>query len=302
MIKRRSLTQTWLGAVAAGLVLAGGGAWAQDAPQTVGIASSVVKDVKVSNARTPKPRKVALRQRMALADYVQTGRASQLQILLLDRTTFSVGSNAALRIDRFVYDPDGGRSTAATVAKGAFRFMSGRSDRRNRATIGTPAATIGIRGTMLDGVVGRDASDIARDEIREARDVRTDPDTATLVVLRGPGPGADPREATGSASVEAGGVTAELAGPTQAAFVPRAGAPPIGPFNLSANGIARLNDLIHPATVVPSGGGLLGGLLKVLPVVTGALINSGGGGGDPGGEMRSPNQPAPPGSNYPPRE
>jgi len=289
-----------LACVTAALMLAQGVVMAQTTPQAVGVASSVVKDVKVSNARAPRPRQVAVRQRMALADYVQTGKASQMQILLLDRSTFSIGANAALRIDRFVYDPARGRSAGAAVVRGAFRFMSGQSNRQNSATVDTPVASIGIRGTMLDGVVGKAAQDIAREEIRAARKAKTDKKTATLVVLRGPGPGTDPREQVGAASVSAGGVTVELTGPTQAVFVPRAGAAPIGPFAISASGIARLNDLIQPALVEKSGGGLLGGLLIIAPIVAGAALNGGGDDNRTGGSNPNSQPTGSPGtSNYP---
>jgi hypothetical protein len=300
MTRRTGPIGTWLlAAASAAAVITHSAAMAQNAPQVVGIAASVIKDVKLSNAANPRARPVAARQRVAMADLVQTGKASQLQILLLDRSTFSVGANAAVRIDRFVYDPARSRSMGATVVRGAFRFMSGRSGTQNSATIDTPVATIGIRGTRLDGVVGDAARKIAREELRAARDARSDPKTATLVVLRGPGPQTDPRVQVGAASVTSGGVTVELTGPMQALFVPAAGAAPIGPFNISPGGLAQINDLVHPATAVSGGsGGLLGGLLVALPIVAGVVLSgSGGNGGNdrPGRDTQqsgtSPNSP-----------
>ena len=185
---------------AAAVLAAGSGASAQPAPPPVGVAAAVAGDVKLSNARITRPSPVAVRQRIALADLIQTGKASQMQILLLDRSTFSIGANAALRIDRFVYDPAQGRSAAATVARGAFRFMSGQPNRQNNATVSSSVATIGIRGTALDGAVGEIARDIARSEAREVRDARIDPQTATLVVLRGPGALTQGVEPAGAAS------------------------------------------------------------------------------------------------------
>jgi hypothetical protein len=46
-----------------------------------------------------------LRQQVILNDEVRTADASWLQILLLDKSTFTVGANARVAIDRFVYDP-----------------------------------------------------------------------------------------------------------------------------------------------------------------------------------------------------
>ena len=103
----------------------------------------------------------ALRERVALADQVQTGQRSQLQVLLLDRAVFTVGANARLTIDRYVYDPATGRAFSATVAKGAFRFMSGRRGDGSNSSIRTPVATIGIRGGVAtvshDGRAGTKA-------------------------------------------------------------------------------------------------------------------------------------------------
>ena len=252
---------------------------AQAGAAAIGVAASVVKDVRLSNAGSTKSRPVVLRQRIALADLIQTGKASQLQVLLLDRSTFSIGANATLRIDRFVYDPARGRNSGASVARGAFRFMSGQPNRANNTTVTSPVATIGIRGTVLEGVVGEGAAQIARGEIREAKQAKADKRTATLVVLRGPGQRTEAGADVGAASVSSGGVTVELTEPMQAAFVPREGAAPIGPFRISPTGLTMLEDQIFPVRVSGGGAGrsILGGLLKVLPAVLPAFGGSGNG-------------------------
>jgi hypothetical protein len=98
------------------------------------------------------------------------------------------------------------------------------------------------------------------------------------VVLRGPGRRTDPGADVGAASVTSGGVTLELTEPMQAAYVPRAGAAPIG-FRISQAGLAKLQDQIYPRQAAGGGGGktaaLIGGLLGVLPGVIGDDNNSG---------------------------
>src|SRR5258706_8228898 len=128
--------------------------------QVVGINAAVLNIARIRSAGAPQAHPAIVRERVALADEVQTGARSQLQLLLLDRSTFTIGANARLTIDRFVYDPNR-RSLTASVAKGAFRFMSGRPDRAGEASIGTPVSTIGIRGTIVEGVVGSEAVAIA---------------------------------------------------------------------------------------------------------------------------------------------
>ncbi len=272
-----------LGGAALALALSGI-AVAQSA--AVGVASSVVKDVRFTNGATPKAKAVTLKQRIALGDVIQTGKGSQLQILLLDRSTFSVGANASIRIDRFVYDPARGRGSGATVTRGAFRFMSGAPARGNSGSVSTPVATIGIRGTIVEGAVGEFAREIAKKEADPVKDSKPDKDTATLVVLRGPGGRTEGRETVGAASVTSGGVTVELTSPGQAAFVPRFGAAPIL-FKISPEGLLKLQDQIYPRTA-PGGGGLgkalLGGLLIAVP----AVLLTTDGDGEPQAPPQSP--------------
>jgi hypothetical protein len=227
------------------LSLAGAGIAA--APQVVGINAAVLNDVRIRSAGTPQPRPAVVRQRVALADQIQTGQRSQLQVLLLDKSVFTVGANAQLMIDRFVYDPGRGKSFAASVAKGAFRFMSGRSDRGGSASVSTPVATIGIRGTIFDGVVGPDAIAIASGERGIDRSIRGDPATASLIILRGPGKRTQGKALAGAITVTAAGQTVSLDQPLLAAYVPARGVAPIGPFTISLSGLARVQALIFPS-------------------------------------------------------
>ena len=229
-----------------------GAAFAAGAPQVVGIAAAVLNEVGIAPGGAAQLQPAVLRQRVALADRVQTGQRSQLQLMLLDRSTFTVGANARLTIDRYVYDPARGGAFDATVAKGAFRFLSGRWAQPGASSIRTPIATVGIRGTVIDGVVGADALAIAREERAVGRGVRGDPETASLIVLRGPGAATQAGLTVGAVSVEAGGASVMLQAPMQAAFVPRPGAAPIGPFTLSAKGLERIEQLIQTPLAAPT--------------------------------------------------
>ena len=238
------------GIAAAVLVTLGGAAMAAGGPQVVGIAAAVLNDVRIKPAAAPQPHRAALRERVALADQVQTGQRSQLQLLLLDRSVFTVGANARLMIDRYVYDPASGRSFSATVAKGAFRFMSGQPDRRGTSSIQTPVASIGIRGTIVEGVIGKDAIEIAKGERGIARGLKGDAETASLIVLRGPGPMTQGNTSIGAISVTASGQTVELDRPLLATYVPAAGAAPSPPFTISLAGLARISALVIPSVAV----------------------------------------------------
>lgn len=181
---------------------------------------------------------------VGLGDQVRTAKQSMVQIRLLDRTNFTVGANAQVTLDRFVYNPNKSASAVgARVARGAFRFMSGRSIKGmpGKTEIVTPAASIGVRGTIFDGVVGSDAIQLAKSEPAAAA-AGGDSASASLIVLRGSPP--DRGQPGGAIDVTAGGrvVAVERAG--DAVYIPRAGAPPIGPFRLSPAGSSELQILI----------------------------------------------------------
>jgi len=223
------------------------------AAQNVGVTAAVINDVRMTTQANQTLHKATVRERVALGNDVITGKGSRAQILLLDRTTFTVGANARVRIDRFVYDPQrNSSSVGATVGRGAFRVMSGRSTHNapGQSSIRTPTATIGIRGTMIDGVVGNDAIAImmAQPGI-PAFDA--DPETATLILLRGPGV-ATTDEPMGAIDVTAGGKTVSMEGSGWAVFVPRPGAEPIGPFRISDEAARLLTSLL----IDPSSGGV----------------------------------------------
>jgi hypothetical protein len=222
-----------------------------------GVAAAVRNKVEIRSAATRKAHPAVLRERLYMADQVQTAGASQLQMLLMDRTTFTVGANARVTIDRFVYDPAANsRQVGISVAQGAFRFMSGRAlgKPNGSASVRTPAAAIGIRGTIFEGVVGEDAIRIARDEPAVGK-VKSDKDEASLIVLRGPGPRTQGDTVAGAIDVTAGGRTVVLDGPALAVYVPREGAPPVGPFHISPAGLEALQDLLRTNPGAAPGGG-----------------------------------------------
>ena len=92
-------------------------------------------------------------------DVLATEAGARLELLFLDDTTLTLGENAKLRIDRFVYAPRTTRTSVRLAAVGAFRFVSGARGGDGNIAIVTPVATIGIRGTdfwagPIDGAYG----------------------------------------------------------------------------------------------------------------------------------------------------
>lgn len=216
------------------------------AAQTVGVNAAVVNDVRMTTQANPAPHKAVVKERVSLGNDIQTGRASVLQVLFLDRTSFTVGGNARIKVDRFLYDPDRKASAVGlSVTKGAFRFMSGKALHANpgQSAIRTPVASIGIRGTIVEGAVGADAIRIAAQEAGVPAGYKADPETASLILLRGPG--ATSGEAAGAIDVTVGGAIVPIETQGLALFVPAAGQAPIGPFRLSDAGSAMLAALLQ---------------------------------------------------------
>lgn len=217
--------------------------------QVVGVNAAIRNRVDIRPAGATKPLPAVLKQRVRLNDMVQTQAQSQLQLLLLDESQFTIGARAQVTIDRFVFDPDRNITTmGASVARGAFRFMSGRGkpSPSGGSTIRTPVASMGIRGTMVEGVVGPEAIAIARQLQLPGSQTKGDPATATLIVLRGPGPRAAAFARPGVIDVQAGSFRVTLNRPMQAIYIPGRDRDPIGPFILSSDGLDRLHLLLIP--------------------------------------------------------
>jgi hypothetical protein len=216
--------------------------------QTVGVNAAVVNDVRMTTQANPAVHKAVVKERVSLGNDIVTGRASVLQVLLLDHTSFTVGGNARIKIDRFVYDPNRSASSVGlSVAKGAFRFISGKPLHASpgQSAIRTPIVSIGIRGTIVEGVIGADAIRIARGETAIPRGFTADPENASLIFLRGPGAAAQGGEQPGAIDVTAGFITISVTGSGKAMFAPGPGQPLIGPFVLSESGSAALSDLLR---------------------------------------------------------
>ena len=83
-------------------------------------------------------------------ELIETEQESATKLIFLDETTLTLGPESSVVLDRFVYDPDPSKaSLVMTATKGIFRFASGKLP-KNAYRLHTPAATIGIRGTVLE--------------------------------------------------------------------------------------------------------------------------------------------------------
>jgi ferric-dicitrate binding protein FerR (iron transport regulator) len=83
-------------------------------------------------------------------EVVRTGLDSAARLVMADSTNLSLGPNATITLDRTVFnDEHSYRDIAIRLASGAFRFVTGHSEKA-AYKITTSLATIGVRGTILD--------------------------------------------------------------------------------------------------------------------------------------------------------
>src|SRR5262245_10967832 len=86
-------------------------------------------------------------------EVVTTKADDRAHLVFLDGSSLTVGPNARLTIDKFVYDPNtktGDLSITAT--QGVLRLVGGKISKTNPIVINTPSGTIGIRGGI--GMIG----------------------------------------------------------------------------------------------------------------------------------------------------
>lgn len=139
-------------ALAAGAAALGLGtsarALAEAEDEGVGGVEDIVNYAWSTIAPDPKD-EIEFEDAVYMNEIVETGEESALVIKFSDGSRLTLGENAKVVIDRYVYNPGGGDSSQAiTLTKGAFRFLSG-SIPKEKVEIKTPAVSIGIRGTEL---------------------------------------------------------------------------------------------------------------------------------------------------------
>ena len=102
-------------------------------------------------------RKLAAGDAVFAGERIRTGAETILQIEFTDSARFTLGPNAEFEVSRYSFAAGGPgeESFQSRVIKGAFRFVTGliaRKEKKNMQ-VGVIVATIGIRGTQVEGEV-----------------------------------------------------------------------------------------------------------------------------------------------------
>ena len=161
------------------------------APASAATDVGVAAAVNQSAEGTPpggSVRTITLGENILHNERITTGADGLVQLLLVDGTAFTVGQNSDLTIDKFVYDPDAGTAeVAATLTKGALRFIGGRTSKTGGASINTPMGTIGVRGGVTDILAGLVNCVFGSCSLTAANGVVTNFDAGQSVVPNGSG-------------------------------------------------------------------------------------------------------------------
>ena len=86
-------------------------------------------------------------------ELITTNANDRAHLVFLDGSSLTVGPNAQLTIDKFVFDPSTKTGELAiNASKGVLRLVGGKISKGQPITITTPSSTIGIRGgiTIVD--------------------------------------------------------------------------------------------------------------------------------------------------------
>jgi ferric-dicitrate binding protein FerR (iron transport regulator) len=119
----------------------------------VGEAAVVKNDVvRVMGSAT---RQINVGDGLLRDEIVRTGLESAARLVMADSTNLSLGPSSTIKLDRTVFnDEHTYRDIAIRLTTGAFRFVTGHSD-KTAYKITTPLAAIGVRGTSLDLLLQR---------------------------------------------------------------------------------------------------------------------------------------------------
>jgi hypothetical protein len=102
----------------------------------------------------PRVTRIAKGDEVVRNEVVRTAADSDARLVFRDDTNLSLGPGSTLKLDRTVFDDPKAGDIAIKLTSGAFRFVTGNSN-KEAYEIKTPVATMGVRGTTLDVLVER---------------------------------------------------------------------------------------------------------------------------------------------------
>jgi len=209
-------------------------------PALAGVTAAVKGDAKVLPAAAAVPRALQSGDKIFKGDTITTEADSQLQVLLLDQTVFTLGPSSMIKVDEFIYDPANEEGQViARMFSGIFRVVSGKVAHKKpeHMKVTLPSGTIGFRGTVVEG------------EIQGTR---------SLVILIGPQEGLEERPGkiyvSNLVNGKEAGVLIDQKG--FGTVIEGPGEAPLQPFPVPAEDLARIRAALNSNGEKKSGEGI----------------------------------------------
>ena len=118
--------------------------------EKIGKVLAVKGDVKAVAADGTERSKLSLSSPIYANEKIYTGENAKVQIMFSDKSLYTIGQNAEVILDEYVYNPEtGDGKSIIEVTKGIFRFLTGDIAKKDpeKVKVNTPFATIGVRGS-----------------------------------------------------------------------------------------------------------------------------------------------------------
>lgn len=121
------------------------------AQEAIGVVSRIQGEANRTAGDTT--RALGLSASIFINDVISTGQGARLEVTFVDNTQLTLGENAKLTLDRYVFNPTASNGTISIGVAGAFLYLSGKISKMasSGASVTTSTATIGIRGTEFWG-------------------------------------------------------------------------------------------------------------------------------------------------------
>ena len=99
------------------------------------------------------PTPLTVNKKLFAQEEISTQKAAAVTIKFRDGSTFSLGPDAKISLNKYIFNPLASKiENNVQIKKGTFRYTSGFAVKTARVAFKTPRVSIGVRGTVVEGV------------------------------------------------------------------------------------------------------------------------------------------------------
>ncbi len=130
-----------------------------DAPIHIARVASIRNQVVAGTPEngTVRLQRLTVNQPLFNQQTIHTGPDSSVSIRFLDGSLFKLGAEATVHLSQFAFSPAASfMENTVEVVQGSYRYISGLPTSHSRMVLKTPMAVVGVRGTVLEGLVAEE--------------------------------------------------------------------------------------------------------------------------------------------------